>query len=116
MVLMACIFVFQVSTNIFRTLPPSDNPEFDPEEDEPSLEASWPHLTVSTIWVCMHAVQASFEVLAFYFKPPMGAGNGSDLHKSLSFRPQEICLRRSDRDLNHIDVCSVQYSNNLSSR
>uniref|UniRef100_A0A8C5G4B3 Serine/threonine-protein phosphatase 2A 56 kDa regulatory subunit beta isoform-like n=1 Tax=Gouania willdenowi TaxID=441366 RepID=A0A8C5G4B3_GOUWI len=30
--------------NIFRTLPPSENPEFDPEEDEPTLEASWPHL------------------------------------------------------------------------
>ncbi|XP_048475741.1 serine/threonine-protein phosphatase 2A 56 kDa regulatory subunit beta isoform-like [Rhincodon typus] len=33
-----------ISANIFRTLPPSDNPEFDPEEDEPNLEASWPHL------------------------------------------------------------------------
>nr|ABY50094.1 protein phosphatase 2A regulatory subunit B' alpha isoform [Carassius auratus] len=33
-----------VSTNIFRTLPPSDNPDFDPEEDEPTLEASWPHM------------------------------------------------------------------------
>jgi len=32
--------------NIFRTLPPSENPEFDPEEDEPALEASWPHLQV----------------------------------------------------------------------
>uniref|UniRef100_A0A8C9GHE9 Protein phosphatase 2A regulatory B subunit n=1 Tax=Piliocolobus tephrosceles TaxID=591936 RepID=A0A8C9GHE9_9PRIM len=31
-----------VSTlNIFRTLPPSENPEFDPEEDEPNLEPSW---------------------------------------------------------------------------
>lgn len=26
-----------VSRNIFRVLPPSDNAEFDPEEDEPSL-------------------------------------------------------------------------------
>ncbi|XP_049470043.1 serine/threonine-protein phosphatase 2A 56 kDa regulatory subunit epsilon isoform [Panthera uncia] len=33
-----------VSCNIFRTLPPSDSNEFDPEEDEPTLEASWPHL------------------------------------------------------------------------
>ncbi|KAK3516872.1 hypothetical protein QTP70_028188 [Hemibagrus guttatus] len=33
-----------ISTNIFRTLPPSDNPDFDPEEDEPTLEASWPHM------------------------------------------------------------------------
>lgn len=37
----------QVVMNLFRTLPPSSNPsgaEFDPEEDEPNLEASWPHL------------------------------------------------------------------------
>uniref|UniRef100_V9KWM8 Serine/threonine protein phosphatase 2A regulatory subunit n=1 Tax=Callorhinchus milii TaxID=7868 RepID=V9KWM8_CALMI len=33
-----------ISVNIFRTLPPSENPEFDPEEDEPNLEVSWPHL------------------------------------------------------------------------
>ncbi|XP_053207694.1 serine/threonine-protein phosphatase 2A 56 kDa regulatory subunit gamma isoform-like [Panonychus citri] len=33
--------------NCFRTLPPSSNPngaEYDPEEDEPTLEPSWPHL------------------------------------------------------------------------
>ncbi|XP_032819907.1 serine/threonine-protein phosphatase 2A 56 kDa regulatory subunit alpha isoform-like isoform X1 [Petromyzon marinus] len=35
-----------VAYNIFRTLPPSENPEFDPEEDEPTLEASWPHLQI----------------------------------------------------------------------
>jgi serine/threonine-protein phosphatase 2A regulatory subunit B' len=39
--------VFQIASNLFRTLPPSDNPDFDPEEDDPTLEASWPHLTVS---------------------------------------------------------------------
>ena len=35
------------SANLFRTLPPTTNPsgaEFDPEEDEPTLEAAWPHL------------------------------------------------------------------------
>lgn len=35
------------SANIFRSLPPSSNqnvPEYDPEEDEPPLEPSWPHL------------------------------------------------------------------------
>ncbi|XP_067013499.1 serine/threonine-protein phosphatase 2A 56 kDa regulatory subunit epsilon isoform-like [Anabrus simplex] len=36
--------VKMVSANLFRTLPPSENPEFDPEEDDPTLEASWPHL------------------------------------------------------------------------
>ena len=40
------------SVNLFRTLPPSNNPtgaEFDPEEDEPTLEAAWPHLQVEII-------------------------------------------------------------------
>ena len=35
--------------NAFRSLPPSSNPsgaEFDPEEDEPVLEPSWPHLQI----------------------------------------------------------------------
>lgn len=35
------------AVNTFRSLPPSTNPmgaEFDPEEDEPTLEAAWPHL------------------------------------------------------------------------
>jgi len=36
--------VKMVSNNCFRTLLPSENPDFDPEEDEPTLEASWPHL------------------------------------------------------------------------
>ncbi|XP_078000818.1 serine/threonine-protein phosphatase 2A 56 kDa regulatory subunit gamma isoform-like isoform X1 [Glandiceps talaboti] len=39
--------VSMFSINMFRTLPPSSNPngaEFDPEEDEPTLEAAWPHL------------------------------------------------------------------------
>lgn len=39
--------MLQFATNLFRTLPPTSNPsgaEFDPEEDEPTLESSWPHL------------------------------------------------------------------------
>lgn len=36
--------LFKISVNLFRTLPPSENPDFDPEEDDPTLEASWPHL------------------------------------------------------------------------
>ena len=37
----------QFACNVFRTLPPPSNPvgaEYDPEEDEPALEAAWPHL------------------------------------------------------------------------
>jgi len=39
--------VHMFSVNLFRALPPSSAPngaEFDPEEDEPTLEAAWPHL------------------------------------------------------------------------
>uniref|UniRef100_A0A8C9VBS1 Serine/threonine protein phosphatase 2A regulatory subunit n=1 Tax=Scleropages formosus TaxID=113540 RepID=A0A8C9VBS1_SCLFO len=39
--------VHMFAVNMFRALPPSSNPtgaEFDPEEDEPTLEAAWPHL------------------------------------------------------------------------
>lgn len=39
----------QFAVNAFRTLPPNSNPsgaEFDPEEDEPTLETSWPHLQI----------------------------------------------------------------------
>lgn len=45
--------VTMFSVNLFRTLPPSSNPtgaEFDPEEDEPTLEAAWPHLQVPGHW------------------------------------------------------------------
>jgi len=34
-----------VKANICRALPPN-NEDFDPEEDEPILENSWPHLQV----------------------------------------------------------------------
>lgn len=34
-----------VSANLFRTLPPQSD-DYDPEEDEPVLEPSWPHLQV----------------------------------------------------------------------
>lgn len=33
-----------VTGNIFRTLPPKEAKEYDPEEEEPALESSWPHL------------------------------------------------------------------------
>uniref|UniRef100_A0A0N5AC32 Serine/threonine protein phosphatase 2A regulatory subunit n=1 Tax=Syphacia muris TaxID=451379 RepID=A0A0N5AC32_9BILA len=39
--------VSMLSANLFRVLSPPSNPtgaEFDPDEDEPALEAAWPHL------------------------------------------------------------------------
>ena len=38
--------------NAFRTLPPLDSSvEFDPEEDDPPLEMSWPHLEVRVVQI-----------------------------------------------------------------
>ena len=44
----------QISANLFRGLAPSTTPanvQYDPEEDEPVLEASWPHLQVARIGI-----------------------------------------------------------------
>lgn len=43
--------ILMLSQNLFRTLPPSrshDVDNFDPEEEEPTLEPAWPHLQVRT--------------------------------------------------------------------
>ena len=43
--------VFMLNANLFRALPPSkggDQENYDPDEEEPSLEPTWPHLQVST--------------------------------------------------------------------
>ena len=42
--------VKMVAANIFRPLPPKENPFFDPEEDDPNLELSWPHLQVESLF------------------------------------------------------------------
>ena len=39
-----------LNANLFRALPPSkggDQENYDPDEEEPSLEPTWPHLQVS---------------------------------------------------------------------
>eukprot|EP00879_Flechtneria_rotunda_P001234 GHRR01001381.1.p1 GENE.GHRR01001381.1~~GHRR01001381.1.p1 ORF type:complete len:509 (+),score=135.36 GHRR01001381.1:182-1708(+) len=41
--------IFMLSQNLFRTLPPTrshDVDNFDPEEEEPTLEPAWPHLQI----------------------------------------------------------------------
>ena len=66
------ILHLQIACNLFRTLPPSDNPDFDPEEDDPTLEASWPHLTVrkratrrsKTHMPCVSFTSNAFSVVA----------------------------------------------------
>ncbi|XP_071485642.1 serine/threonine-protein phosphatase 2A 56 kDa regulatory subunit gamma isoform-like [Diadema antillarum] len=50
--------------NMFRTLPPPSNPsgaEFDPEEDEPTLEAAWPHLQLVYEYFLRFLESADFQ-------------------------------------------------------
>lgn len=47
-----------VSANVCRALPPPTD-DFDPEEDEPVLELSWPHLQVRHADVKMPSVSGA---------------------------------------------------------
>lgn len=56
--------VSMVEANLFRTLPPPSNPsgaEFDPEEDEPTLEAAWPHLQLVYDFLLRFIESSSFQ-------------------------------------------------------
>jgi len=55
----------QVTTNIIRPLPPNMNIYFDPDEDEPSLEPSWPHLSVRHVAFCTVWVDARAALFCF---------------------------------------------------
>ena len=54
--IITCLWLtlLQVRINAFRTLPPNNNMDFDPDEDEPPLEATWPHLEVSDVISLKH--------------------------------------------------------------
>ena len=59
------------SINTFRSLPPSTNPmgaEFDPEEDEPTLEAAWPHLQLVYEFFLRFLESPDFKVLFSFFR------------------------------------------------
>jgi serine/threonine-protein phosphatase 2A regulatory subunit B' len=45
--------VEMVRLNLFRALPPQTD-DFDPEEDEPSIEVSWPHIQVLATLLYMY--------------------------------------------------------------
>ena len=74
--------------NLFRSLPPSDIPDFDPEEDDPSYEASWPHLSRR------HRVLSSFpRILGF----PTLFREESDWTEVCPPAPQTFHFRGSSR-------------------
>lgn len=56
--------------NTFRSLPPRFNPmgaEYDPEEDEPTLEAAWPHLQVKLIIFHQGVLTLKFSLFMNFF-------------------------------------------------
>lgn len=62
------LLLFQFAVNVFRSLPPSANPagaEYDPEEDEPTLEAGWPHLQV-TMLLCTFLLLLNYRVCVLF--------------------------------------------------
>ena len=57
--------VEMVRVNILRALPPVSD-DFDPEEDEPSLEPAWPHLQV---YIYQTFVCACLAHVCIYYVP-----------------------------------------------
>lgn len=55
MLITITIYTF-LQANLFRSLPPQAD-DFDPEEDEPSMEPAWPHLQVWCVCVCVGGVR-----------------------------------------------------------
>jgi len=41
--------MIQITVNVIRPLPPSLIVYFDPDEDEPTMEITWPHLSVGGV-------------------------------------------------------------------
>jgi serine/threonine-protein phosphatase 2A regulatory subunit B' len=65
--------------NLFRTLPPSSHENsanvdnFDPEEEEPSMEPAWPHLQIVS-WIRVSARACRWPFVS------NSAGHGSFYH------------------------------------
>lgn len=87
--------VRMVKINAFRTLPPMDNPDYDPDEDEPPLEASWPHLEVIEIFfvnIFGRRVQCTYVPSLFSFFSRNISPRVSE--KWSSFVPIKLCSER----------------------
>lgn len=103
---------FQFATNLFRALPPSSNPngaEFDPEEDEPTLEAAWPHLQLVYEFFLRYRIsrtqkESLFHLVKFLFCFTMkvfGITRLSTEYSQEVYRP-EVCLTGGKSALNTI--------------
>ena len=89
--------IFQFGGNLFRTLPPSSNPsgaEFDPEEDEPTLEAAWPHLQVTwrLKYMCVYHLSHVMREADFC----LCENKGADQLCSNCTADQRLCFRYRD--------------------
>lgn len=54
--------ITMVSLNLFRTLRQSPLSDFDPEEDEPTLDAAWPHLQIVYEFLLRFVVSTDTDV------------------------------------------------------
>lgn len=96
--------IFMLSQNLFRTLPPSrshDVDNFDPEEEEPTLEPAWPHLQVSpgSITMCQTLQRPAITgkpALELHLLPPSWC-TSSDLTTHNSTDLLSRCLYSSAR-------------------
>eukprot|EP00002_Diphylleia_rotans_P041190 TRINITY_DN995_c1_g1_i4.p1 TRINITY_DN995_c1_g1~~TRINITY_DN995_c1_g1_i4.p1 ORF type:complete len:628 (-),score=130.94 TRINITY_DN995_c1_g1_i4:683-2566(-) len=80
-------FVQMISANLFRALPPRPDEKsenLDPEEDEPILEAAWPHL------------QITYEFLLRFIESPHSDVNTSKKYIDSKFVLQVLDLFGSD--------------------
>lgn len=90
-------FHVQITSNLFRTLPPSDNPDFDPEEDDPTLEASWPHLQV--IYVSSKTINASYWPFAIVRRRRKQTNKTKEIYKNERIQMNLVRKKTVDRIL-----------------
>eukprot|EP01083_Nonionella_stella_P153110 491481_1 len=55
-----------IGTNLFRNLPPPVRDDFDPEEDQPNLDPSWPHLQFVYEFFYRFVMTAHAKVIRHY--------------------------------------------------
>ena len=100
------------SVNLFRTLPPSNNPtgaEFDPEEDEPTLEAAWPHLQVKIYIISYHNQEYIFcNTFLFYSGKLAYSSKLSRIFKLRIWRQRLVILPSSFLGIKRLLAVKIQ--------
>lgn len=82
----------QLAINLFRPLPPRVNPtglQYDPEEDEPILEAAWTHLQVTVVF--NRSTTTAYTIIAIntilphthQYQPVITTSSSPSCHRSI---------------------------------